>query len=123
MNAGHECPILKQSDGDFEIVKDRHGLVLGGMPGIRYKEYELMLKPGAKLFVYTDGVPEACNAKKEFFGLERTVAALNQKKNESPQKILENVHSTVNRFVAAAPQFDDLTMMCLQYNGMPGGNE
>ena len=123
VNAGHEYPVLKQSDGDFEIIKDRHGLVLGGMPGIRYKEYELMLKPGAKLFVYTDGVPEACNAEKEFFGLERTVSALNQEKTETPQKILENVHNTVNQFVAEAPQFDDLTMMCLQYNGMSGSNE
>ena len=114
--------MLKQADGDFEIIRDRHGPVLGGMPGIRYKEYELMLKPGAKLFVYTDGVPEACNAEKEFFGLERTVSALNQEKNETPQKILENVRITVNQFVAEAPQFDDLTMMCLQYNGMSGGN-
>lgn len=119
VNAGHECPILRPKDGSFEIVKDRHGFVLGAMPGIKYKEYDLMLKPGAKLFVYTDGVPEACNEKQEFFGFERIVQALNQDVNETPQKILENVHSAVNEFVAGAPQFDDLTMMCLQYNGLP----
>ena len=122
-NAGHECPILMQPDGEFEIIKDRHGLILGGMPDIKYKEYDLLLKPGAKLFVYTDGVPEACNAEKEFFGLERTVAALNQDKAETPQKILEGVHNAVNEFVAEAPQFDDLTMMCLQYNGMQDGKD
>ncbi|MBR3359714.1 MAG: SpoIIE family protein phosphatase [Lachnospiraceae bacterium] len=117
-NAGHEYPILKQPDGTFEVIKDRHGLVLGSMPGIKYKEYDLLLKPGAKLFVYTDGVPEASNEEKEFFGIERTVAALNQKMDETPQKILENVHNAVNTFVADAPQFDDLTMMCLQYCGV-----
>jgi sigma-B regulation protein RsbU (phosphoserine phosphatase) len=118
VNAGHECPILRQPDGAFEIVKDRHGFVLGGMPGVKYKEYELPLRPGAKLFVYTDGVPEACNAEQEFFGLERIVTALNQVADETPQKILESVHSAVDAFVADAPQFDDLTMMCLQYNGI-----
>ena len=118
-NAGHEFPVLRQPDGAFEIVKDRHGLALGAMPGVRYREYELQLKPGAKLFVYTDGVPEASNEKQEFFGLERTVSALNEDVDAAPQKILENVHSAVDRFVADAPQFDDLTMMCLQYNGMP----
>ena len=118
VNAGHECPILRQPDGAFEIVKDRHGFVLGGMPGVKYKEYELPLRPGAKLFVYTDGVPEACNAEQEFFGLERIVSALNQVADETPQKILESVHSAVDAFVADAPQFDDLTMMCLQYNGI-----
>ena len=123
VNAGHECPILRQPDGLFEIIKDRHGFVLGGMPNIRYKEYELLLKPGAKLFVYTDGVPEACNGQREFFGLERTVAALNQEVNETPQQILENVHMAVNQFAAGVPQFYDLTMMCLQYNGTPDGRE
>ena len=117
-NAGHECPILRQPGGDFEIIKDRHGFVLGGMPEVKYKEYDLLLKPGSKLFVYTDGVPEAANADQEFFGLDRTVEALNQEADEAPQKILENVHNAVNVFVSGAPQFDDLTMMCLQYNGV-----
>ena len=118
VNAGHEYPVLKRPDGDFEIIKDRHGLVLGGMPGVKYREYDLQLSPGAKLFVYTDGVPEACNEAKEFFGLERTVSVLNQAADETPQQILESVHRAVDEFVAGAPRFDDLTMMCLQYNGM-----
>ncbi|MBQ1483332.1 MAG: SpoIIE family protein phosphatase [Erysipelotrichaceae bacterium] len=117
-NAGHEYPILRRPDGEFEIVKDQHGLVLGGMPGVRYKEYELQLSPGAKLFVYTDGVPEACNEAKDFFGLERTVSTLNQVVTETPQRILETVKDAVYQFVAGAPRFDDLTMMCLQYNGI-----
>ena len=118
-NAGHENPILRQPNGPFKVIQDRHGFVLGAMPDIRYKEYELMLEPGAKLFVYTDGVPEASNDRHEFFGIERTVQALNQDVEAAPQEILENAHHAVNEFVAGAPQFDDLTMMCLQYNGKP----
>jgi sigma-B regulation protein RsbU (phosphoserine phosphatase) len=118
VNAGHECPILWQPDGPFELIKDKHGFILGAMQGIKYKEYDLLLKPGAKLFVYTDGVPEANNGKKEFFGIERTISTLNQDPDGTPQSILENMHRAVNEFVAGAPQFDDLTMMCLQYNGM-----
>ncbi len=121
VNAGHEYPILRRPEGEFEIVKDRHGFVLGGMPGVKYREYTIQLSPGAKLFVYTDGVPEACNGAKEFFGLERTVSVLNQAADETPQRVLETLHSAVDRFVAGAPQFDDLTMMCLQYNGIPDG--
>ena len=122
-NAGHEFPVLRQPDGYFEVVKDRHGFILGGMAGVKYREYDLQLRPGAKLFVYTDGVPEACNEQQEFFGLERTVSALNQDVNETPQAILENVRNAVKQFVAGAPQFDDLTMMCLQYNGTPESQE
>ena len=119
-NAGHECPVLRQPGGPFKVIKDRHGFILGAMPDILYKEYELLLKPGAKLFVYTDGVPEASNDKQEFFGIERVVSALNQDVDGTPQSILETVHNAVNEFAAGAPQFDDLTMMCLQYNGMAG---
>ena len=119
-NAGHEFPIVKQPDGRFQIIQDRHGLVLGGMPRMKYREYEISLEPGAKLFVYTDGVPEASNAEKEFFGLDRTVAALNEVMEGTPEQILTHVHGVVNAFVADAPQFDDLTMLCLHYKGPQG---
>lgn len=116
-NAGHEYPILKQADGDFEPVKDRHGFVIGGMEGVKYKAYELQLQPDSKLFLYTDGVPEATNANDELFGLERTVAALRTAQNESPEAILGAVDKAVADFVKDAPQFDDLTMLCLHYKG------
>ena len=70
-NAGHEYPVLKMPDGSFELYHDKHGFVIGGMDGMRYRDYEIQLKPGAKLFVYTDGVPEATNADSELFGVER----------------------------------------------------
>ena len=58
-NAGHEYPAIKRSGGDYELIKDKHGFVLAGMEGFRYKEYELHMDPGDRLFLYTDGVVES----------------------------------------------------------------
>ncbi len=116
-NAGHEYPILKSPGGPFEIVKDKHGFVLGGMKRMKYKEYELRLEPGSKLFVYTDGVAEAMNAEHELFGIERTVDALNAAADEPPEGILHAVDKAVADFVGEAEQFDDLTMLCIEYRG------
>ena len=114
-NAGHEYPVPKKSDGDFEIVRDTHGLVLGGMEGVKYKEYELMLEPGEKLFLYTDGVTEAADSSSEMFGIERMIEALNAGADESPEQILKNVRAAVDGFVKGAEQFDDITMLCFEY--------
>ena len=116
-NAGHEYPVLKAPDGAFEILRDKHGFVIGGMECAKYREYELQLEPGAKLFLYTDGVPEATNADNELFGTERMLKALNTASDVSPQEILKNVRSAVDGFVQEAEQFDDLTMLCLEYKG------
>ncbi len=118
-NAGHEYPVLKRVDGDFEILKDKHGFVIGGMEGVRYTEYEIQLNPGDKLFLYTDGVPEATDADGELFGTERMVEALNREKDSSPEQVLQGVRRAVDAFVKDAEQFDDLTMLCLEYRGQP----
>ncbi len=116
-NAGHEYPVLRKPDGKFELFKDKHGFVIGGMDGVVYSEYEIDLKSGSKLFLYTDGVPEATNAEEELFGNERMVAALNKDASASSEEILGNVRSAVDEFVKNAEQFDDLTMLCIEYNG------
>ena len=116
-NAGHEYPAIFRKDGCFELYKDRHGFVIGGMEGIHYKEYELQIDPGDKLFIYTDGVPEATDGSDEMFGVERMTAALNSCADGSPEEILRGVKNAVDAFVGDAEQFDDLTMMCLTYNG------
>ena len=116
-NAGHEYPVFMQPGGRFELFRDKHGFVIGGMEGMHYKEYEVQLEPGSKLFVYTDGVPEATSAAQELFGTERMLEALNQTPGADAQEILRSVHASVDRFVGNAEQFDDLTMMCVEYKG------
>ncbi len=121
-NAGHEYPVLKKPDGDFELVKDKHGFVIGGMAGMRYREYTLQMDPGAKLFHYTDGVAEAMNAQNELFGTGRMLEALTRNSQGSPKSILNTVGDAVDAFVLDAPQFDDLTMLCVHYIGKDGGH-
>lgn len=118
-NAGHEYPVLKQPGEDFALFKDRHGFVLGGIDSAIYKQYELQLRPGAKLFLYTDGVPEATDAKKQLFGVERMLTALNEDADAAPAQLLKNVRRHVDDFVGSAEQFDDLTMLCVEYRGSP----
>lgn len=115
-SAGHEYPAIYH-DGKFELLKDKHGFVLGGMEGARYKNYEIQFEKGDKIFVYTDGVPEATNANTELFGTDRMIDALNSAPNANPKEILKNVRASVDAFVGAAEQFDDLTMVCVEYRG------
>lgn len=116
-SAGHEYPVVKSPDGSYEILKDKHGFVIGGMSGAKYKQYELMLKPGSKLFLYTDGVPEATAADGSMFGMERTLDALNLAQDLGPVETLKTVRKEVDAFVKEAEQFDDLTMLSLEYRG------
>ena len=114
-NAGHEFPVIRQPDGKFEVFEDVHGPFIGGFQGVKYTDYEIKLGHGARLFVYTDGVPEATDRKNDMFGMERLVDALNEAPEATPEKLLENVRTSVDRFVKDAEQFDDLTMLCLEY--------
>ena len=116
-SAGHEYPALKKAGESFELFKDRHGVAVGAMEGVRYREYTIDLEPGAKIFVYTDGVAEANNSSEELFGTDRMIDALRKGENGTPEEVLQAVKAGVDEFVGKAPQFDDLTMLCLQYNG------
>ena len=116
-NAGHEYPIIRKPGGNFEIMKDNHDLAMGVMPGYVYREYEFNLEPGSKLFLYTDGVPEATDSKNRLFGMDRLVDALNKDPDADPKQTMLNVREAVDDFVKEAEQFDDLTMMCIEYKG------
>ena len=116
-NAGHEYPIIYRNGKKFEVLKDKHGIVVGAFENYQYKEYELKLEKGDKIFVYTDGLVEATNSKNEMFGLDNTLASLNKLGNEDVKKTLEKLKKDVDTFVDEAVQFDDLTMLMLEYNG------
>ena len=84
---------------------------------LRYREGTLQLAPGDRIFLYTDGVPEATNGNNELYGMERLNHILNQNIQATPEKVLEEVKADVDAFVGDAPQFDDITMLCLDYRG------
>lgn len=122
-NAGHEYPAIKKAGGSFELLKDRHSFVIGGMEGMSYGQYEIDLEPGDRVFLYTDGVPEATDADKKMFGTGRMIDALNSVPDVTPRGLLENVSKAVSGFVKDAEQFDDLTMLCLEYKGPSAGGQ
>lgn len=113
-NAGHEYPAIGRKNGIFEAYKTKHGMVIGAMEGIQYRNHEFRLEPGDKLFLYTDGVPEATDKNLKMFTLDRLLAVLNRHRDESPEGILKGVRRSVSEFVGDANQFDDMTMMCLE---------
>lgn len=118
-NAGHEYPAIMRKGGEFELFKDKHGFVLAGMEGVHYREYELELSAGDRICVYTDGVPEATDATNTLYGTDRMIAALNQAKDSSCEGLLEALKKDVDVFVGEADQFDDLTVLCLEFKGVP----
>ena len=116
-NAGHENPIIRGQDGVYRVLKDKHGMVLGALQRAKYTDYELQLQPGDAVFVYTDGVPEANNTAGEFYGMERLEKTLNTLGGCNPQGVLKGIRADVDAFAGDAQQFDDLTMLCLEYRG------
>ena len=121
-NAGHEHPAIRRKGGAFELVKYPHSLAVATMDEIRFKEHEFELRPGDALFVYTDGVTEATNASEELFGEKRTVEALNRIPHAEARTLLETTQAAISEFVGDAMQFDDMTMLCLEYFGPEGKN-
>ena len=121
-NAGHEHPVLCRKGGRYELVVYRHSMAVAAMEDITFKEHGFELHPGDRIFVYTDGVPEATNAKNELFGTERMLEALNRDPSAAPEEQLKAVRESVDEFVGEAPQFDDMTMLGFCYNG-PSGQE
>ena len=117
-NAGHEHPVLRRSGGDYELVVYRHSPAVATLPGIRFREHEFELHPGDRVFVYTDGVPEAINEKEEDYGPDRMLAALNSCPPDTPMdETLRLVREDLDRFAGQMPQFDDVTMMAIDYRG------
>ena len=122
VNAGHNPPLLKRAGGSFEWLKSRPGFVLAGMEGVRYRENRLTLEAGDRLFLYTDGVTEATNSGLELFGEARLQAALNERRELPVKALLTELKSCLDKFVGEAEQFDDITMLGLEYRGK-GGEE
>ena len=119
-NAGHNPPLLKRANGSFEYLKTRAGFVLAGMEGVRYRVGELTLNPGDRLFLYTDGVPEATNADNKLYSEERLLTFMNQNASLEATALLPALKANVDEFVGEAPQFDDITMLMFDYKPKKG---
>lgn len=116
-NAGHEHPALRRAGGAYTLEVYKHSLAVAVMDGVPFEEHTFQLQPGDSLFVYTDGVPEATDAAEDLYGTDRMIEALNRNPEAMPQELLQTVRADIDDFVGDAAQFDDITMMCIRYNG------
>lgn len=117
-NAGHEYPAIMRAGGKFKLIKDHHSPPIGCMEGIPYKEQLLKLNPGDFIYIYTDGVTEANNIAKELLGEKRMLEALDLPCNGDVSELDQNVKNKIDEFAGGTEQFDDITMLCLKYNGV-----
>ena len=115
VNAGHNPPMIKHADGGFTYLRSRAGFVLAGMDTVRYKQNELQMEPGDRLFLYTDGVTEATNIDKKLYGEQRLSDYLNAHIDDSVTDSLKGLKSDIDAYVGEAEQFDDITMLMLSF--------
>ena len=111
-NGGHNPPVLV-APGRAERLPLTGGVALAMFDGLPYDVGQVEIPPDGKLFIYTDGVPEATNREEEEFGYERMEANLLTSAERSPRDTIETMLRTVEEFVGEAPQFDDITMLVL----------
>ena len=117
VNAGHEHPVLRRAGSNYKLLVYKHSIPLATIKGIPFKQHEFKLNPGDSFFVYTDGVVEVTDEKKELYGSNRMLDALNKDPDAQPEQVLANVSHDINTFVDGAEQFDDITMLCFRYVG------
>ena len=116
-NAGHNPPLVRHAGGGFEYLRSKPCVILAGMDGIKYSKNEFTLAPGDEIYLYTDGVTEATDSENNLYGEERLLALLNSMGDLSGEEICRAVKADMDAFVGDAPQFDDITMLYLKYNG------
>ena len=119
-NAGHNPPLFKKNGEKFEYMKTRSGMLLAGMEGIKYRKNQLQLNPGDKLYLYTDGVTEATNNNTELYSEQRLLDFVNSLENPEPESLCKLIKEDVDKFVGTAPQFDDITMLAINFDAVIG---
>ncbi len=119
VNAGHNPPLIRHgADKKFSYLPQvKKSPMLGVGKGIHFPQNTFNLDKGDVLFMYTDGVTEAMNKKRELFTEERLKENLNQlDKNFSAEKIIDAVQENIHEHVQGAEQSDDITMLAVVYD-------
>ncbi len=114
-NAGHNKPLIRRKGENYEFLEGRTGFVLGGLDGVVYKEQSVMLEPGDEIFLYTDGVTEAMNSRRELFGDKRLEDSINSHLGDDAKTLCLGIKEDVEKFYHGASQFDDITELSVQF--------
>ena len=115
INCGHNLPLIKRKNNDYEFVKLTPNFPLGIFENTEFELYETTIYPGDVIYTYTDGVTEAVNADNEMFGEARLSTYLNNINETTPSIIIEKVKTGLREFTQSAPQSDDITMLAFKY--------
>ncbi len=114
--AGHPYPFIKRAGAaSYEPLRSARNLVLAAFPDFEYSQAETVLTPGDRLFLYTDGLDEARSTDGSFFGKERICAYLNEHAANGTAETVAGMKEAVDLFAAGCEQFDDLTMLCVDF--------
>jgi sigma-B regulation protein RsbU (phosphoserine phosphatase) len=117
-DAGHNYPLILKSDGTVKYLKTKTNLVLAGMENINYAKNEFQLSKGDMIILYTDGVTEAVDSGDNLYGNDRLLNIIEENKYiTDPEKICSIIKNDIDKFVGSAEQFDDITILCMRYNG------
>ena len=116
IDAGHNPPLVKQNGGDFAFIpRAKKGLPLASMEDFPYKLNEIFLKPGDRLFLYTDGVTEAQNKEQKLFGEDQLLQFAISHQTEQQAQVMEGLGKALADFQSGCDQFDDITMLMMDY--------
>ena len=118
VNAGHNPPLIKRAGGEFEYLRARSGFVLAGMDDTKYRQNALTIAQGDRLFLYTDGVTESTDDLQQLYGEDRLRAFLNSHAAYNAVETLHALQDDLQEFAGNAPQFDDITMLLLDFKGV-----
>ena len=121
-NAGHDFPAiwLAANDGGEKAgycidEETAHGTPIACCLGQPYPEISFDMKPGDRVFLYTDGVCDARDSNGAAYGTGRLLQALNANRSEDARTLCRRVKESVDDFAGNTPQFDDMTMLALTF--------
>jgi sigma-B regulation protein RsbU (phosphoserine phosphatase) len=116
-NAGHNPPLFLRRGRPPEWLSLPDGFFLGTMEEAVYETRELLLAPGDTLLLYTDGVTEAMDTAKGFYGEERLIRLAAEGSLKPPEELVREVLGSVRAFAGSEPQSDDITLLALTFRG------
>lgn len=115
VNAGHNPPLLRH-DGEWTWLRQKSGLFMGSFETAKYKSFQLTLRPGDELLVYSDGVNEAFSADGVEYGNDQLEAFVAAHSELGPQELVDALRADVARWAEGAEQSDDITILALEYH-------
>jgi len=115
VNAGHNPPYIRHADGSVQEIKSKPDMIMGFFDEVHYVKNEIFIEPGDTIFLYTDGITEALNEAEEQYGTKRLVNAI-ELSTCKPKQLIHDINDKVTEFVGKADQFDDMTMLAINYD-------